>query len=87
MAVKILRYKFSFFLVSFRVRSSLIITGPRGSSYRAYIFKESIRCYAIDYKGQGRKEVIYLHVADISCTQGICKSTGLSYRGPYGGVP
>ena len=58
-----------------------------GSSYRIYVFKESTRHYAIDRKGQGRKEVIYLRVANISCTQGIYKSTGLSYRGPCGGVP
>jgi len=32
----------------------------RGSSYKAYIFEESIRRYAINYKGQGRKKVIYL---------------------------
>ena len=51
------------------------------------IFEESIRCFAIDCKGRGRKEVIYLRVADISCTRGICESTGLSYGGPYGGVP
>jgi hypothetical protein len=30
--------------------------------------------------------VIYPRVADISCTRGVRKSTGLSYRGPYGGV-
>ena len=58
-----------------------------GSGYKVYIFEESIKCYAIDYKGQGRKEVIYLRVADISCTQSVYKSTGLSYKGPYGGVP
>jgi len=57
-----------------------------GSSYKAYVFKESIRRYAIDRKGQGRKEVIYLRVADISCTRGIRESMGLSYRGPCGGV-
>jgi len=44
------------------------VMGHRGSSYRAYVFKGSIRCCAIDYKGRGRKEVIYLYVADISCT-------------------
>ena len=27
-----------------------------GSGYRIYIFKESIRRYAIDHKGRGRKE-------------------------------
>jgi len=59
----------------------------KGSSYRAYIFKESIRHYAIDCKGRGRKEVIYLRVADISCMRGIRKSMGLSYGGPYGRVP
>jgi len=39
-----------------------------GSGYRAYVFEKSIRRYAIDRKGRGRKEVIYLRVADISCT-------------------
>jgi len=58
-----------------------------GSGYKAYVFKESIRRYVIDRKGRGRKEVIYLRVANISCTQGVRKSTGLSYRGPYGRVP
>ena len=48
-----------------------------GSSYKTYIFKESTRRYAIDRKGQGRKEVIYLRVADVSCTRGIRESTGL----------
>ena len=57
-----------------------------GSGYRVYIFKEFIKYYAINYKGQGRKEVIYLRVADISYTQGIRKSMGLSYRGPYSRV-
>ena len=58
----------------------------RGNGYKAYIFKESIRYYTIDYKGQGRKEVIYLYIADVSCTRGVRESTGLSYGGPYGGV-
>jgi len=57
-----------------------------GSGYRAYVFEESIRRYAINCKGRGRKEVIYLRVADISYTRGIRKSTGLSYRGPCGKV-
>ena len=38
-----------------------------------YVFKESIRCCAINYKGQGRKEVIYLRVANIRCTRGVRK--------------
>jgi len=59
----------------------------RGSGYKAYVFKESTRHYAIDYKGRGRKEVIYLRVANVSCTRDIYKSTGLSYRGSYGRVP
>ena len=42
-----------------------------GSGYRTYVFKESIKRCAINYKGQGRKEVIYLRVADVSCTQGV----------------
>jgi len=58
-----------------------------GSGYRAYVFKESTRRCAIDRKGRGRKEVIYLRVADISYTRGVRESTGLSYGGPYGGVP
>ena len=58
-----------------------------GNGYRVYVFKESTRRYAINRKGWGRKEVIYLRVADVSCTRGVCGSTGLSYRGPYSGVP
>ena len=58
-----------------------------GSGYKAYVFEESTRRCAIDRKGRGRKEVIYLRVADVSCTRGVCKSTGLSYGGPCGGVP
>ena len=58
-----------------------------GSGYKTYIFKKSTRHYTIDYKGRGRKEVIYLRVADISCTRDIRESTGLSYRGPYSRVP
>jgi len=58
-----------------------------GSGYKAYVFKESIRRCAINRKGRGRKEVIYLRVADVSCTQGVRESTGLSYGGPCGGVP
>jgi len=38
----------------------------KGSGYRAYIFKKSIRRYAINCKGQERKEVIYLRVANVS---------------------
>ena len=38
----------------------------KGSSYKTYIFKESTRHYAINYKGRGRKEVIYLRVANVS---------------------
>ena len=64
-----------------------IMSWDGGSGYRMYVFKESIRHCAIDHKGQGRKEVIYLYVADVSCTRGVYKSTGLSYRGPCGGVP
>ena len=59
----------------------------RGKGYRIYVFGESTRHYAVDRKGQGRKEVIYLRVADISCTRGVRESTGLSYGGPCGGVP
>jgi hypothetical protein len=58
-----------------------------GSSYRMYVFEESIRRCAINRKGRGRKEVIYLRVADISCTRGVRESTGLSYRGPCGRIP
>ena len=58
-----------------------------GSGYRTYVFEESTRRYAVDRKDRGRKEVIYLRVANISYTRGVCESTGLSYRGPCGGVP
>jgi hypothetical protein len=58
-----------------------------GSGYRTYVFEESTRRCAIDRKDRGRKEVIYLRVADVSCTRGVRESTGLSYGGPYGGVP
>jgi len=58
-----------------------------GNGYKAYIFGESIRRCAIDRKDQGRKEVIYPRVADISCTRGVRKSMGFSYGGPYGRVP
>ena len=64
-----------------------VMSRDGGSGYRTYIFEEFTRCCAIDRKGQGRKEVIYLHIADVSCTRGVYKSTGLSYRGPCGGVP
>ena len=64
-----------------------VMSRDRGSSYRTYVFKESIKRYAIDHKGRGRKEAIYLRVADVSCTRGVRKSTGLSYRGPCDGVP
>ena len=64
-----------------------IISWDGGCGYRTYIFEESIRRCAIDCKGRGRKEVIYLRVADVSCTRGVRESTGLSYGGPYGGVP
>ena len=58
-----------------------------GSGYKTYVFEESTRRYAIDYKGRGCKEVIYLRVADVSCMRGVRESIGLSYGGPYGGVP
>ena len=48
-----------------------------GSGYKTYVFEESTRRYAIDRKGRGRKEVIYLRVADVSCTRGVRESTGL----------
>ena len=69
------------------VKRHNIILRDGGSGYRMYIFKESTRRFAIDRKGQGRKEVIYLRVADISCTRGIRENTGLSYGGPCSGVP
>ena len=58
-----------------------------GSGYKTYVFKESTRRYAINRKGRGRKEVIYLRVADVSCTQGVRESMRLSYGGPCSGVP
>ena len=58
----------------------------RGSGYKTYIFKESTKHCAIDRKGRGHKEVIYLRVADVSYTRGVRESTGLSYGGPYSGA-
>ena len=63
-----------------------IISRDGGSGYRMYVFEESTRRCAIDCKGRGYKEVIYLRVADVSYTRGVRESTGLSYRGPCGGV-
>ena len=64
-----------------------VMSRDRGSGYRIYVFEESTRRYAINRKGRGRKEVIYLRVADISCTRGVRESMGLSYRGLCGRVP
>ena len=63
-----------------------IMSWDEGSGYKAYVFEKSTRRCAINCKGRGRKEVIYLHVADVNCTRGVCESTGLSYGGPCGGV-
>ena len=59
-----------------------------GSGYKIYVFKESIRRYAINRKGRGYKEVIYLRVANVSYTRGVRKSTGLLLWRPlrYGSV-
>ena len=57
-----------------------------GSGYKTYVFEESTRRCAIDREGQRCKEVIYLRVTDISCTQGVRESMGLSYGGLCGGV-
>ena len=57
-----------------------------GSGYKVYIFKESTRYYTIDRKSQGRKEVIYLRVAHISCTQGVTCLTS-QWRTPVSGEP
>jgi len=69
------------------VKRRNVMSRDGGSGYKAYVFEESTRRCAIDRKGRGRKEVIYLRVADISCTRGVRESTGLSYGGPCGGVP
>ena len=45
-----------------------VMSRDGGSGYRIYVFKESTKHYAIDRKGRGRKEVIYLYIADVSCT-------------------
>ena len=64
-----------------------IMSWDEGSGYRTYVFEESTRRCAIDRKGRGRKEVIYLRVADVSYTRGVHKSMGLSYGGPCSRVP
>jgi len=69
------------------VKRRNVMSRGGGSGYKTYVFEESIRRCAIDRKGRGRKEVIYLRVADVSCTRGVREGTGLSYRGPCGGVP
>jgi len=69
------------------VKRRNVMSRDGGSGYKTYVFEESTRRCAIDRKGRGRKEVIYLRVADISCTRGVRESTGLSYGGPCGGVP
>jgi len=51
------------------------------------MYSRSLQDVARSIKGRGRKEVIYLRVADVSCTRGVRESTGLSYGGPCGGVP
>ena len=63
-----------------------IILWDEGSGYRTYVFEESTRRCAIDCKGRGHKEVIYLYIADVSCMRSVRESTGLSYRGPCSGV-
>ena len=45
-----------------------VMSRNRSSGYKIYVFKESTRRYTINRKGQGRKEVIYLGIADVSCT-------------------
>ena len=52
-----------------------IMSQDGGNGYKAYIFKESTRYCAINRKGRGRKEVIYLRIADVSCTRGITYPT------------
>ena len=63
--------------VSARPSTELELLRDGGSGYKTYVFKESTRRCAIDRKGRGRKEVIYLRVADVSYTRGVYKSTGL----------
>ena len=60
-----------------RLIIGLLVLRDGGSSYKMYVFKESTRRYTIDCKGRGRKEVIYLRVANVSYTRGVYKSTGL----------
>ena len=45
-------------LINFKVNivNNIFLLWGGVSSYKTYIFKESIRHYMIDYKGQGRKE-------------------------------
>ena len=71
--------------------SSCIYRASRATFYNqvvhAFPHSAKLTRYEVDRKGRGRKEVIYLHVADVSCTRGVRESTGLSYGGPYCGVP
>ena len=53
-----------------------------------YIYSRSLQDVARSIvRVKGIRRVIYLRVANVSYTQGVRESTGLSYRGPYGGVP
>ena len=47
---------------------TLLMLWDKGSGYKIYVFEESTRRCAINRKGQGRKEVIYLRITDVSYT-------------------
>jgi hypothetical protein len=44
-----------------------------GSGYKAYVFEESIRRYAIDCKGRGHKEVITYSISKLRILYSISK--------------
>ena len=64
------------------VKSLLVLLWAGGSGYKAYVFEESTKRYAIDRRGRGRKEVLYLRVADISCTRGVRRARGSPIEAP-----
>ena len=59
-----------------------IMSWDGGSGYKTYIFEEFIRRCAIDCKGRGRKEVIYLRVTDVSCTRVYARVRGSPIEAP-----
>ena len=81
-----LKYRVLDKIISDRDIRFISVTGRRQWLQNVCV-KGVYKTCAIDRKGQGRKEIIYLRVANVSYTRGVRESTGLSYGGAYSGVP